>query len=157
MNGLLLGELTSISGICYDASPILKLIGWVLTVFKIAIPLIIIALGVVDLASAAISSKPEEMKKSVTSLVWRLVGGIAIFFIPTLVMLVFGFVSDYRKAEGGVESWDICYSCITSPWDGTCKRAVDLKSPKDSEKKSKDFEDCYEIDEKTGKLKEKSC
>ncbi len=127
MNGLLGAITTNIDELCYDAAPILKLAGWVLTVFKIAIPLIIIALGVVDLASAAISSKPEEMKKSITSLVWRLVGGIAIFFIPTLVMLVFGFISDYRDAENGVSSWQICYSCITSPWDDYCSVASKAK------------------------------
>lgn len=143
MRGLLLGEATSIDAICYDAAPILKLVGWVLTVFKIAIPLIIIALGVVDLASAAISSKPEEMKKSITSLAWRLVGGIAIFFIPTLVMLVFGFISDYRKAETGVGSWDICYSCVVSPWDSTCSTAADRKSA------DKKFENCYEVKRNT--------
>ena len=128
MSGLLLAEIGDIGAICYDASPILKLVGWVLTVFKIAIPLIIIALGVVDLASAAISSKPEEMKKSVTSLVWRLVGGIAIFFIPTLVMLVFGFISDYSKAKDNVKSWDICYDCVVSPWKDSCSKAVEAKN-----------------------------
>lgn len=149
MRGLLLGEATSIDAICYDASPILKLVGWVLTVFKIAIPLIIIALGVVDLASAAISSKPEEMKKSITSLVWRLVGGIAIFFIPTLVMLVFGFISDYNKSQDGVGSWKICYSCVVSPWDETCRKAADRKSV------GSEFATCYEVVRDTnGKLVE---
>lgn len=119
---------SNISAICYDAAPILKLVGWVLTVFKIAIPLIIIALGVVDLASAAISSKPEEMKKSVTSLVWRLVGGIAIFFIPAVVMLVFGFISDYRDAKQGVQTWSICYDCVISPWSYNCEYAVDHRN-----------------------------
>lgn len=128
MRGLLLGEITSIDAMCYDASPILKLVGWVLTVFKIAIPLIIIALGVVDLASAAISSKPEEMKKSVTSLVWRLVGGIAIFFIPTLVMLVFGFISGYQEAQDNVHTWKICYDCVVSPWNERCSKAVEAKN-----------------------------
>ena len=135
-NFMLLGEdLGNINAICYDASPILKLVGWVLTVFKIAIPLIIIALGVVDLASAAISSKPEEMKKSVTSLVWRLVGGIAIFFIPNLVMLVFGFISGYQEAQDNVGSWDICYKCVTAPWADTCSKAVDHKDDVDDYEK----------------------
>lgn len=116
MNSLmLLGA--GVETICHDSSNILQIVGWVLTVFKIAIPLIIIVLGVIDLAKAAISSKPEEISKSVTSLVWRIVGGIAIFFIPALIMMLFRFIGDYRDTEGSVD-FDTCYNCIITPWDG---------------------------------------
>lgn len=104
---------------CGDAYKILQLVGWVLTIFKIAIPIIIIALGLIDLGKAAVSSKPEEVKKCATSLAWRFAGGIIIFFIPTLVMVVFGFVNDFTDAKGQLD-FDICYKCITVPWSGEC-------------------------------------
>lgn len=121
-NLLLLGE--GAANFCHDAAEILEIVGWVLTVIKIAIPLIIIALGLIDLGKAAISSKPEEVKKAATGLVWRFVGGIAIFFIPTIVMLVFGMVGRFNDAKKQVDM-DICTSCITSPWSGTCTKARD--------------------------------
>lgn len=117
-----------IEGICYESSTVLQLVGWVLTVFKIAVPLIIVVLGIIDLAKAAISSKPDEIKKSVTSLVWRLVGGIAIFFVPAIIMMLFGFIKDYTAAEEEITSWDICHDCIVSPWKDTCKNAATSKS-----------------------------
>lgn len=119
-NLILLGA--GVSTFCNDTHEILELVGWVLTIFKIAIPLIIIALGLLDLGKAAISSKPEEIKKSAMSLVWRLVGGIVIFFIPTIVMLVFGFVNDFGENKGNVD-FDVCYGCIVSPWGDACKNA----------------------------------
>lgn len=120
MNGLmLLGA--GITTFCHDTHELLQLVGWVLTIFKIVIPLIIIALGLVDLGKAAVSSKPEEIKKSATSLAWRVAGGILIFFIPTIVMVVFGFVGQFNNATTETGSdYSICKACITVPWSGDC-------------------------------------
>lgn len=127
MNSLLLGEINTI---CRDASPILQIVGWVLMVFKIGIPLIIIALGLFDLGKAAVSSKPEDMKKSITSLVWRLVGGIAIFFVPTLIMLVFGMVSGFSTQKDNID-WNVCYKCIVNPMHSDCTGAVSIANNAD--------------------------
>lgn len=121
---ILFGEQTEF---CTGTSEILSLVGWALTVFKIVIPLIIIALGLFDLGKAAVSSKPEEIKKSATSLVYRLIGGILIFFVPTIIMLVFGFVGRFNDATAADKTkvdFDKCYACIVSPWNDTCKTAV---------------------------------
>lgn len=121
MNGLmLLGA--GAGNFCANTHEILALVGWALTIFKVVIPLIIIALGLLDLGKAAVSSKPEEIKKSATSLVWRIVGGIVIFFIPTIVMLVFGFVANFGDTKNNID-FDVCYGCITSPWGGACSNA----------------------------------
>jgi len=118
MNGLmLLGA--GVGTFCGDTHEILQLVGWALTIFKIVIPLIIIALGLIDLGKAAVSSKPEEIKKSATSLAWRVAGGIVIFFIPTIVMVVFGFVGKFGESTGQTD-YNICKECITSPWSGEC-------------------------------------
>ena len=116
---LLLGDQTTF---CFEAQPILSIVGWILTIFKIAIPLIIIVIGMFDLGKAAVSSKPEEIKKSVTSLVWRFVGGVAIFFVPAIVMLAFGFVSGFGNAKDQITeaNWQACYSCIVRPWNAEC-------------------------------------
>lgn len=125
MSNLLLLGATNANHFCNDASEILKIVGWVLTIFKIAIPLIIIGLGLIDLGKAAISSKPEEIKKSATGLIWRFVGGIVIFFIPVIVMLVFGFVGGFNSITTDAEKsdWPVCYGCVTAPWGKDCTGA----------------------------------
>lgn len=118
-NYLLLGA--GLTNFCGEISEILQLVGWALTIFKIAIPLIIIAVGLIDLGKAAVSSKPEEVRKSATSLIWRLVGGIVIFFIPTIVMLVFGLVSGWSGPDGieNQVNFDVCRACVERPWNAT--------------------------------------
>ena len=122
-NLLLIGDA---SNFCHSASEILQIIGWVLTVIKIGIPLIIIALGLIDLGKAAISSKPEEIKKSATGLVWRFVGGIAIFFIPAIVMTIFGMVGKFNDIKDDTQKSDFntCYTCITAPWGCDTSKAA---------------------------------
>lgn len=107
------------STFCGDTYEILQLVGWVLTIFKIVIPLIIIALGLIDLGKAAVSSKPEEIKKTATSLAWRVAGGILIFFVPTIVMVVFGFVNKFSEASDKAD-FSICRACVESPWSENC-------------------------------------
>ena len=103
--------------ICSNAKDILSLVGIILTVFKIAIPIIIIAIGMVDLGKAALSSKPEEIKKQATSLLWRFVGGVFIFFLPSLVMLLFKLIGPWGPVEAQTD-YNICYSCVVHPWRG---------------------------------------
>jgi len=112
-----------ITNFCAETHEMLGLLGWALTIFKIAIPMFIIVLGLIDLGKAAVSSKPEEVKKCANSLIWRLVGGAVIFFLPTIVMLAFGFVGKFGDATSQMD-FDICYKCITAPWDTVCKDAI---------------------------------
>ena len=106
---------------CSNVSGVLWLVGWVLMIFKVVIPLIIIALGIFDLGKAAVSSKPEEIKKSATSLVWRGVGGIVIFFIPAIVLAVFEFIGGFRSATNAMgNDYEICKACINTPWSSNC-------------------------------------
>ena len=113
----------NVAGFCNNTHQVLSLIGWVLVVFKIAIPLIIIVVGLIDLGKAAVSSKPEEIKKSVGSLLWRLVGGVAIFFVPVIIMTIFGWVSGYTSAKSTIPDWNVCYDCIVAPYSSTCTNA----------------------------------
>ena len=104
---------------CTDLAPIWQIVGWVLWVFKIAIPIIIIIFGMIDLGKAVVASKDDEIKKSVKSLVMRAISGIIIFFIPTIVGLIFSIVNDFSEVKG---EYDVCAACVTDP--GGCETAV---------------------------------
>ena len=101
--------------VCSDLWQIWQIIGWVLTIFKIVIPIIIIIFGMIDLGKAVVASKDDEIKKSIKSLAMRAVAGIVIFFIPTLVSLIFKMVDSFQEVQG---EYDICANCITHP--GSC-------------------------------------
>ena len=71
--------------ICSDLWEIWQIIGWVLWIFKIVIPVIIIVFGMIDLGKAVVASKDDEIKKSVKSLIMRAIAGIIMFFVPTIL------------------------------------------------------------------------
>lgn len=98
--------------ICSDLWEIWQIIGWVLWIFKIVIPIIIIIFGMIDLGKAVVASKDDEIKKSIKSLAMRAVAGIIIFFIPTLVGAIFKIVNDFSEVEG---EYNVCAECITDP------------------------------------------
>lgn len=118
MNLLLTGAVKTenLQGFCNTASPIIQVVGWVITIFKIVVPLIIIVLGILSLGKAAISSKPEDIKKNVGGLIWRFVGGIAIFFLPSIIVTLFGFFAQFNELTDKV-SFDNCKTCLIYPWN----------------------------------------
>lgn len=105
-----------ISQFCSEAKEILQFVGWILTVFKIAIPLLIVGYGMFDFGKAVTGSKEEDIKKSTKSLAYRAVAGVVIFFIPTIVMWLFGAIAAYNEANEKADL-DLCQKCILSPWN----------------------------------------
>lgn len=110
---------------CNDTSEIWQVVGNVVTMLKIAIPLIIIVLAIIDLGKAAISSKDDEMKTAFKTLVRRFIAGAVIFFVPTIVTVVFSLVGEFNDSTKA--DYTICASCISSPNGDTCTAAVKNK------------------------------
>lgn len=108
--------MVDVSGFCTEAKEILQFVGWILTFFKVAIPIIIIALGMFDFGKAVVASKDDEIKKQTTRLIYRAIAGIVIFFIPTLIMWLFGAVSNY-STEKEKANFVVCENCILTPWN----------------------------------------
>lgn len=106
-------------GFCAQSANIWQVVGYVLLVFKIVIPILLIILGMIDLGKAVVASKDDEIKKSMKSLMWRAIAAVAIFFIPTIIGLFMGLVSNF-SASGAKDDFDICRACITNPRKGTC-------------------------------------
>lgn len=92
-----------------------RFMGRIFMVVKIVIPLLLIIFGVWDFSKAVIGSKDDEMKKAIHSLLYRAISGIVIFFLPTLIHLVFQLVDSFNQYESDYAK---CSLCITSP--GKC-------------------------------------
>ena len=103
------------STIFKEASDVLAFAGWILTFFKIAIPLLIIGLGMFDFGKAVVSSKDDEIKKSAKTLMYRAIAGIVIFFVPSLVVWLFQTVGSFNDAANAT-NFDDCKKCILTPW-----------------------------------------
>lgn len=104
----------SLSDFCTQTRDILSFVGWILTIFKIAIPFIIIIYGIIDLGKAVTASKEDETKAAAKRLAYRAAAGVAIFFIPSLVLWLFGTISDFSESSNGFET---CKQSLLYPWN----------------------------------------
>ena len=115
MSSLLL--MGAINDLCAnpDALEILKFVGWILTFFKVGIPLVIIALGMFDLGKAVVASKDEEIKTQTKGLLRRALAGVFIFFVPALVMFIFEAMQAFNDAADRT-GFEGCKTAILKPW-----------------------------------------
>ena len=100
---------------CTETATIWQFIGWVLFVFKIVVPLLLILFGMIDLGKAVVASDKDAIKNSTTSLIKRAIAAIVIFFLPTIISAIFGIVSGF---SGSVkDEYNECAQCISNPKD----------------------------------------
>ena len=99
---------------CASLAPIVKLIKLGLVpIIKIGIPIILIILGMFDLGKAVIASKEDEIKAAQKLLIKRIIYAVAIFFVVTIITLVFNLVDDINKNDEGIENVTTWHDCWT--------------------------------------------
>lgn len=109
---------------CKETGVIWQFIGYVLFIFKIVIPILLIVFGMLDLGKAVVASDDKEIKNATTKLAKRAVAGVVIFFIPALVGFIFSIVTGFSgKVQ---ETYTLCKNCIVSPMSGKCKNNINL-------------------------------
>lgn len=91
-----------------------RFFGKIFLIIKIIIPIVIIAFGMIDLGKAILSSKDDEVKKSLKSLAMRALAGIIIFFLPTIINFVFALIDGWNEYE---TDYSNCSKCISSPYN----------------------------------------
>lgn len=107
---------------CGRTAPIWQFIGYFLFALKIAVPLLIIVLGIVDFAKAITSSDDKAISIAGKSLLRRFIAGVIIFFVPTMIKVVFNLISNFTgDVLNAVEE---CQECLLSPTNSACDEYV---------------------------------
>ena len=83
----------------------------VIPIIQIGIPIILIIYGMIDLGKAVIAGKDDESKKNQQLLVKRAISAVAVFFVVTLVTLIFGIFASSGVDDdvSGTSSWQECW------------------------------------------------
>lgn len=110
------------NGFCANSANVWQTVGYILLVFKIVIPILLIIFGMIDLGKAVIASKDDEIKKATNSLLKRAISAVVIFFIPTIIGVVMGIVGNFATVK---EDFDICRICISSPTNSDCSNIAE--------------------------------
>lgn len=66
----------------------------IMTIIRIAVPILLIVLVSYDVFMSVLSGSDDKVKKNRDRIIKRVIIAIAIFFVPTLLNLVFGLVND---------------------------------------------------------------
>ena len=93
-------ESTTISDFCTRSYPVWELIGNIVLVLRIAIPIIIVLLGTIDLGKAVIAGEDKQIKEAQHMFLRRLIYGIAVFFVIFLVQAVFRLLGTRDTSTG---------------------------------------------------------
>ena len=89
------------------------------TIVKIAIPILLIVLGLFDLGKATMAQKEDEIKKAQMTFVKRIIAAVLVFFVVAIVQLVFNLVD--RSDENGNPSATSCINCFVN---GNCDQVT---------------------------------
>ena len=101
---------------CEPLMPIIRLVrDGVIPLIQIGIPILLIVLGTIDLGKAVIASKEEEIKKAQQMFIRRLIYAVAVFFVVTIVTLVFSLFSTTGKDSNLTEIADSWLDCWNHP------------------------------------------
>ena len=92
---------------------IMRIAGYILIVAKTLIPLIIIIMGSYDFFKVVIANDEKALGKQAKNFGLRIVLGVFIFFIPSLVNWFLGVIFDEMHSSPSQE----CIQCVLSPVD----------------------------------------
>ena len=104
----------SISGLCKGAQGAIQIVGYVILILKIALPVLIVGYGIFDLGKAVVADKDDVIKKAVKSLILRVVAGLAILLLPSLIIGIFDLFYSGRDASAR-NDFKACSECFLNP------------------------------------------
>ena len=112
------------SSICAELSPILRLVGIVVWGIKVVVPILLIVVGMLDLAKAVGEKNDDKIKEAQQKLIKRAIAAVLVFLVVTLVGLVMGLI--------GANDYKACMECINHPFNTSrCKSNLDVNSSYD--------------------------
>ena len=89
-----------------------KIIGMLIFIAKIVVPLLLIIFGVMDFYKAMVNSDEKTTKEAIHIFARRIIAGIIVFFIPTIIGVILGLVDDYSATKNAHSK---CQDCLLHP------------------------------------------
>lgn len=81
---------------------VIAIVRLVMNIICIAVPIIMILMGTIDLFKAVTAGKDEDIKKKQKALITRIIAGVLVFLVPTIVSVIMNLI--------GVSSWRACWN-----------------------------------------------
>ena len=107
------GEYTCGGTNLFFSGTIPYIVSTVVLLIKIAVPILLIIFGMLDLGKAVVASKEDEIKKGQQTFIKRAIAAVIVFFVIQIVQIIVRFVS------GNDSNIINCFNCfINGTTDG---------------------------------------
>lgn len=107
-------------GNCFYLSEMNRIVGYFILIVKIIVPIIIILTAMKPFIAVVLNGKNDELKTSLTLLVKKIIAGLAVLLIPTMIPILFEmFIDDYDSSEA-----KMCNTCVFSPASKECDSQI---------------------------------
>jgi len=87
------------------------IVSLIVLIIKIAVPVLLIIFGMLDLAKAVIASKEDEIKKGQQTFIKRLVASVIVFFVVQIVQIIVRFAAGQGDDSDNIMG---CFNCFIS-------------------------------------------
>lgn len=81
---------------------VIAIVRLVMNIICIAVPIIMILMGTIDLFKAVTAGKDDDIKKKQKALITRIIAGVLVFLVPTIVSVLMNLI--------GVSKWRTCWN-----------------------------------------------
>lgn len=106
----ILDSVVNVESACYGFDFLIRIIkDGIFPIMQVVIPIVLVVLCTLDLGKAVLSSDDKENKKILKRIVRRLVFAILIFFIVTVINLIFTMVGNITENEALIR-WSQCWN-----------------------------------------------
>ncbi len=102
--------------VCSDFAAVFGILGWVYNIIRIAVPIILIIMGMIDLIKPITGNKDTDLSDAFGNFLKKFVAAVAVFLVLYIVKFVFvNVVGNTTWAKGN------CWSCVVDPQQSVCK------------------------------------
>ena len=98
-------------------SMIPNLISTIINIIKIAVPILLVVFGMLDLGKAVMAQKEDEIKKGQQTFVKRLIAAVIVFLVVFVVQIVIGLVAPRGENQN-------MWSCVDCFVNGNCSNIM---------------------------------
>ena len=112
-------QTTSDGDFCTTLAPVLRIIGIVVFAIKVFVPIILIVMGMIDLAKAVTEKSEDKIKEAQNRLIKRAIAAVLVFLVATLVGIIFTVILNNKG-----DNYKGCMNCVNRPF--SCDDGLEL-------------------------------
>lgn len=96
------------SELCGELKPVLRIVGIVIWGIKVVVPILLIVIGMLDMAKAVTEKSEDKIKAAQNTLIKRAIAAVIVFLVATIVTVLMKVI--------GSNEYEDCTTCINNPW-----------------------------------------